>query len=209
MIDLIVPTIPGREESLARCLVSFRENSSERVNEIVIVNSPSCGEGWIAGLRESDAEYVALVADDLEMTSDTWAGRCMSVADRGWLPCPRVWQPDGGVESQGGDMNALGHLVQRHRKHLAACDFTTVPFMSREQADAIGMIPTQYCCDVWVSYRGRQLGYQTVLVHGYDLTHYQEQVGRGAGMVQSERDAVDRGIMAAALEKAAAVHADV
>ena len=53
------------------------------------------------------------------------------------------------------------------------------------------MIPTQYCCDVWVSYRGRQLGYETVLRHGFDLIHHQEQVGRGAGMSQNDRDALD------------------
>ena len=62
------------------------------------------------------------------------------------------------------------------------------------------MLDIQYCCDVWVSYRGRQLGYDTVLRHGYDLVHHQEQVGRGAGMSQNERDAIDTAVMRERLE---------
>lgn len=203
MIDLIVPTIKGREESVERCVASFVAVSDE-VNPIVVKDSPTCGEGWITGLRESTADHVALVADDLELVSDTWPECCVEVTERGAIPCPRVFRADGIVESQGGDMNALGHILARHRKNGSPCDFTTVPFLTREQSLRIGMIPTQYCCDVWVSYRGRQLGYETELCHGFDLIHYQEQAGRGAGMEQGERDALDTGTMKAALVEAAA-----
>lgn len=199
-IDLIVPTIDGREASLTRCVDSFQAHTAD-LNVIVVPESKTCGWGWRQGLVASQAPYVALVADDLQCISDEWAGVCVETADRGLLPCPRVWQPDGGIESQGGDMYALGHVLARHRKDRAACDFTTVPFMSRGQAERIGMIDTQYACDVWVSYRGRQLGLETVLRHGYDLVHYQEQAGRGAGMGQGERDALDTGVMRAELDK--------
>ena len=97
-------------------------------------------------------------------------------------------------------MSAVGHLLNRHRKDGAPCDFTVVPFLSRYQAEVIGMLDIQYSCDVWVSYRGRQLGYETVLRHGYDLVHHQEQVGRGAGMSQNERDAIDTQTMFEQLE---------
>jgi hypothetical protein len=169
---------------------SFEERT-DALNVIVIPDSITCGWGWKRGLEKSKAPYVALVADDIECASETWAQECSEAADEGLLPCPRVWTPDGSVESQGGDMNAYGHILARHRKHRAPTDFTTVPFMSREQAERIDMIETQYACDVWVSYRGRQLGYETVLVHGYDLIHHQHQVGRGAGMDQNSRDQLD------------------
>lgn len=198
-IDLIVPTIPGREASLERCLTSFEVFTNADLNCIVVRNSKTCGMGWKEGLEESKAPYVALVADDLECASKIWAAVCMEVVDEGLLPCPRVWRPDGGVESQGGDMNAHGHLVTRHQKHRSPVDFTTVPFLSREQVDRIGMLETQYGCDVWVSHRGRQLGYETVLAHGYDLIHHQEQVGRGAGMDQNQRDQMDTETMREAL----------
>lgn len=190
MIDLIIPSIPGRESSLARCVESF-ELRTEDLNVIVINDSITCGWGWKRGLEKSGASYVALVADDIECASETWAQACTEAADEGLLPCPRVWTPEGTVESQGGDMNAYGHILSRYRKHRAPTDFTTVPFASREQIDRIGMLEVQYSCDVWVSYRGRQLGYETVLCHGYDLIHHQHQVGRGAGMDQGSRDAID------------------
>lgn len=200
MVDVIVPTIPGREESLERCLTSFGKRTDD-LNTIVMRESKTCGEGWLKGLELSEAPYVLLVADDIECASDSWFEVCREVADEGLLPCPRVWTPDGSVESQGGDMNAMGHIIARYQKDRTPVDFTTVPFMSREQADAIGMIETQYGCDTWVSYRGRQLGYETVLTHGYDLVHHQHPVGRGAGMSQPERDAMDTQTMREELAK--------
>jgi hypothetical protein len=113
MIDLIVPTIPGREASLERCLDSF-ERFSDDLTAIVVKDAETCGAGWIEGLERSDAPYVALVADDLECRSAKWAEVCMSTVDQGLLPCPRVFTPDGSIESQGGDMNAYGHILQRH-----------------------------------------------------------------------------------------------
>lgn len=195
VIDLIIPTIQGREDSLARCRESFEQNTYEsnghRLNVIVVPDSKTCGWGWQQGLMASDAPYVALVADDIECRSGYWAEVCIDTVDMDFIPCPRVFTPDGRIESQGGDMHAFGHILQRPRRNESLCDFTTVPFLSRQQADEIGMIGTQYACDVWASYRGRQLGYDTILRHGYDLIHHQHPVGRGAGMSQNERDALD------------------
>lgn len=191
MIDLIIPTIPGREQSLERCISSFERLSDVDLSTIIVRDSETCGAGWKRGLESSDAPYVALIADDLECANQKWVEVCIETVEEGLLPCPRVYTPAGDIESQGGDMNALGHILARHRKDQAPTDFTTVPFLSREQIERIGMIETQYGCDVWVSYRGRQLGYETVLRHGFDLIHHQEQVGRGAGMAQNERDAMD------------------
>jgi hypothetical protein len=68
MIDLIIPTIQGREESLERCLLSFRRNTPDHeLNEIIINDSETCGWGWKQGLEESDSEYVLLACDDQQM----------------------------------------------------------------------------------------------------------------------------------------------
>jgi glycosyltransferase involved in cell wall biosynthesis len=190
-VDLIVPTVQGREASLERCVESFKRHTSVDLNVIVVSDSKTCGWGWKQGIAASRAPYVALVADDLECISSEWARVCMETVDEGLLPCPRVYRPDGTIESQGGDMHALGHILSRHTKDGAEVDFTTVPFCSRAQIEAIGSFEGQYACDVWVSYRGGQLGFETVLRHGFDLVHYQEQAGRGAGMSQNERDAMD------------------
>ena len=75
-------------------------------------------------------------------------------------------------------MSASGCLLTDVRPNRQPVDFTPMPFVSRSQIDAIGMIPAHMMCDVWVSHRGRQLGYETVLLHDYRLTHHHEMVGR-------------------------------
>ena len=203
MIDLICPTIPGREASLERCLDSFSRLTGPELNPIVVRDSKTCGWGWQKGLERSSAPYVLLACDDQEVISDEWAEVAMETVDQGLLPAPRVWFPDGRVESMGGDMKALAHLSKRPKRDLSPTDYTTIPFLSREQIDAIGMLDGQYAGDVWVSYRGRQLGYETVLRHGYDFVHHYESVGRGAGMPQAQRDAMDVEAMQKELAKCA------
>lgn len=204
--DVIIPTLDARKASFKRLTDSLPAS----VNVIPVLNPPTCGEGWMRGLKKSKAPYVALIADDLEFIDEEWLDICQATVDEDLLPCPRVFTPEGRIESQGGDMTAQAHLLQRPRADRSPTDFTTVPFCSREQIDRIGMIPTQYCCDVWVSYRGRQLGYETVLRHGFDIWHHQEQAGRGAGMEQSDRDAMDTQILVRELEKfAMASHVEV
>jgi hypothetical protein len=70
VIDLVVPTIPGREESLERCISSF-ELRTDDLTAIVVKNSPTCGEGWMQGLESSSAPYVLLVADDIECINES------------------------------------------------------------------------------------------------------------------------------------------
>ncbi len=179
MIDLIIPTIKGREDSLERCLASYKANTAKgTLNVIIIHNEPTVGHAWTKGIELSTAPYIALGGDDLEVMGPTWAGVCCETVDDGLLPCPVVWRPDGNLESCGGDMNAPSCLISEMQPDRTLTDFTVLPFMSREQADAIKMIPIHYGSDVWVSHRGRQLGYETVVRHGYELRHHQSQVGR-------------------------------
>ena len=185
-IDLIVPTIPGREESLNRCLESFPE-----ANHIVVHGYPSCGEAWAAGIRNSEADYLMLCADDIEAIDNAWIEPCVEAADEGLLPAPMVFRPDGSIESAGGDMAASGCLLTDVRPNRAVVDFTPMPFLSRAQIERIGMIPSHMMCDVWVSHRGRQLGYETVLLHDYRLTHHHEMTGRKDGTGPSDQQIYD------------------
>ena len=191
MIDCIIPTIAGREESLERLLDSLQRTTESAYEPLIVRDSVTCGWGWKTGLERSQAPYIALLCDDQEFLTPGWDVIAMETTNAGYLPCPRVMLPDGRYESQGGDMKALHHLSTQPKKDGTPVDYTVVPFLSREQLDAIGLIPpTQYAGDVFVSYRGRQLGYETVLRH-YDVRHWQEVTGRGAGMAQNERDAMD------------------
>ncbi len=192
MIDVIIPTIPGREASLERFLESLKKSTpDDPYREIVVPDSKTCGAGWKQGLELSSADYVLLACDDQRIVSDTWAPVGMEAADKGWIVCPRVYDFAGNIASNGGDMNAYAHLSKRPKLDWAEVDYTTIPFLSREAIDRIGMLEIHYASDVWVSYRGRQLGYRTCIRHGFDVVHYEEQIGRGAGMSQGERDQMD------------------
>jgi hypothetical protein len=178
-IDVVIPTVEGREDSLARCIASYEENTAPGVLEFIVVeNEPTCGQAWIKGTAGSKAPYVHLTADDLEVTSATWAGVCMETTDAGELPCPIVRRPDGSIESCGGDMNKPACLISEMQPDRTPVDFSVLPFFSREQADRIGMIGAHYMTDVYASHRGRQLGYETVVCHGYELIHHRSNVRR-------------------------------
>ena len=179
MIDVVLPTVTGREADLARLIESYDRNTAPDVlTFIVIKDEETVGKAWKKGMELATAPYVALSCDDLEVTSDTWAGVCCETVDEGLLPCPVVHRPDGSLESCGGDMNSGGCLISTMQPDKTQCDFTVVPFMSREQADAIGMHEGHYLTDTYVSHKGRQLGYETVVRTGYAFTHYHSNVKR-------------------------------
>lgn len=197
-VDVVIPTIEGREALLERAVASY-----ERFGRVIVIrNQPTCGAAWMKGLARSHADYVHLTSDDIECRGDFEPA--IAAVDEGHLPCPRIWTETGALESAGGDMDELHHIIRRHQRDRSPVDYTTVPFMGRHQVHRIGLIPTHYACDVWVSYRGRQLGYETVLVHGYELEHHHAEVGRGAGMTQADRDRVDCAEMYRRLELATA-----
>ena len=179
MVDLIIPTVTGREDTLERCLEAYRRNTAPDIlNYIVIKDEATCGLAWKKGMEESEAPYVALSCDDLEVTSPLWAGACCQTVDAGYLPSPIVRRPDGTLESCGGDMKAPHCLISTMLENGVAVDFSPVPFMSREQADAIGMHRGHYKTDTYVSHKGRQLGWSTVITHGYEFVHHHSNVKR-------------------------------
>lgn len=181
MIDVIVATITGREDSLERCLASYAGH-----RPIIVKDEPSCGAAWLRGMGLSDAPYVHLTNDDLEVHPG-WEDACVEAVENDALPCPVVYRPDGSIESCGGDMQANHCLVSHLQEDWTPCDFTTVPFYSRIQAEAIGMLPIHYYSDVWTSYRGRQYGYETVIRTGYAFTHHHENTGRLAPTTEDRR----------------------
>jgi hypothetical protein len=172
-IDIIVPTVTGRESSLERCLESF-----PGFNHIVVKDLPTCGAAWVEGIKRSSADHMLLCADDIEAHPDLDLAVCVEAVEDGYLPAPIVYRPNGSIESAGGDMGAPGCLLTDVQPDWTPVDFTPMPFWSREQARKIRMIPAHYMTDVWASHRGRQLGYETVLRHDYRLIHHHEMVGR-------------------------------
>lgn len=185
-ISVICPTVPGREESLERCLTAYRERSTGVDLEIIVIRDvTTCGEGWINGAELAEGDYLHFTADDLEPW-ESWWQHAVETCDQGQLPAPVVYLPDGNVQSAGGDMNEPNCLRSWIGHDREPVPFTPVPFLSREQWDRIGMIPVHYFSDVWVSERGRRLGIETVLRTYYRLTHHNEPSGRRGGQWQRD-----------------------
>lgn len=189
MIDVIIPSVAGREESLERCIESYERNTAPDVLAFIVIrDEETCGIAWGKGMELSTAPYVHLSNDDLEVCDRIWAGVCCETVDAGQLPCPIVFRPDGSIESCGGDVGAPGHLISHRQPDRTPCDFTTVPFMSREQADAIGMTRGHYKTDVYVSHKGRALGYETTVRTHYAFTHHHSSVKRRQPSPDDDRE---------------------
>lgn len=197
MIGIVIPTIPGREESLQLALDSYTRNAPDAIWE-VYPDSPSSGEGWRRGTEEfvrkyGAPDYLHLTNDDCELIGSLEPA--VEACDLNLLPAPIVRNIDGTLQSAGGNMNAPDNLIREIGPDWTPVGFTTVPFMSWEQWEQIGMLDVHYSSDVWVSHRGRELGIETVLRHGYEIVHKLHPVGRGAGMTQHDRAKQDRRIM--------------
>lgn len=190
-ISVVIPTVTGRELSYARCVHAYRTRSDGATLELLTIkNAPTCGHAWLQAAKHAEGEYLHFTADDLEPHDDWWLP-LVEACDRGTLPCPIVLNPDGSVQSAGGDLNEPACLLTTIGPDWTRVPFTTVPFLSRAQYDRIGMIPVHYFSDVWVSARGHQLGIETVLRPESRFTHHNEQAKRGAGMSQQARNEHD------------------
>jgi hypothetical protein len=178
LIDVVIPTVAGREDSLDRLIDSCKANTAAHLDFIVVRDEPTCGRAWQRGLTLCTNPFVWLACDDLEVTSPTWAGAAIEVVDAGQIPCPLIHRPDGSIESCGGDMSAPACLLTSKSDDGTPVDFTPSPFLSLEMAQEIGMHAGHYSTDVYVSHKGRRLGYPTVVCKDFQLTHHHSMVKR-------------------------------
>lgn len=175
-VAVVVPTIKGREEHLERCVHAYRD-TAPGCKVFIEYDHPSCGAGWIEGARRAVAwgcDHLHLTADDLE-PHDGWLEPAVEAVEKGCIPAPYVYQPDGGLESAG---LAGFSLNLSTLDDWAPIEGTTVPFLSLEMWLKIGMIPTHYCTDLWVSTIGSRHGWETIIRSGMRFTHYTAPQGR-------------------------------
>ena len=169
---VILPTITGREESLARTIASYRETLHGTPYEIIIITDyptwPSaCNEGY----KRSMGDVLHFTADDLEALPGWQVPALLHLSVYDELPAPRVFDYKPPPEGQWANPD--------DGEHGAIPWFTRIPIMTREQYEKIGLWPhIDYYADTWVSERGRRVGIQTRMVHGYDFVHHWSQIGR-------------------------------
>jgi hypothetical protein len=178
-VAIVVPTVKGREADLRRCVESYRRTAPD-ATVYIAYDHPSCGEAWLDGAKRAARkgfDYLHLTADDLE-AHDGWLDIAVETVDEGFIPAPLVYQPDGTLESAGLVGFSMNGIVNHDRQPIEG---TTVPFLTREMWDAIGMVPLHYCTDLWVSTVGRRHGWETVIRTGMKFTHYTAPAGRNYG----------------------------
>lgn len=178
-LAVIVPTVPGREDHLRRCLDAYRE-TAPHAKVYVEFGHDCAGKAWIAGAAKADADgydYIHLTADDLE-PQEGWLGVAVETVGKGYIPAPLVYHPDGQLESAG-----LMHLgcYRGPYDDWMVVDGTTVPFLTADMWGRIGMLPIHYATDQFVSWKGRQNGWDTVVRDGMRFTHHTALAGRNEG----------------------------
>jgi GT2 family glycosyltransferase len=169
MLSVVVPTISGREESLARTLASYEETLRGVESEIIVVKDESswpraCNEGY----ARSNGDVIHWTADDLEALPG-WYTEIPAALERDELPAPAVYdyRPDG------------KHANAEDGPDGATTWFTRIPICRRDQAERIGVWPElTYYADVWFSEKARSIGIETRLLYSYRFVHHWSGIGR-------------------------------
>jgi hypothetical protein len=170
VISVIVPTISGREESLARTLEAWEKNTTVDYELIEVKDKPTWPAACNFGAARTKGDIIVWGADDLDPIAGWHSDLEQWFEERDELPAPRIhnytedspiWNVEDGPDG-------------------AIPLFTRVPVMSRSQMERIGPWPEQliYYADYWVSEKGRTLGIETRNLFSYAFVHHWCQIGR-------------------------------
>jgi glycosyltransferase involved in cell wall biosynthesis len=173
VLTVVVPTLSGREESLARGIASYEDTLAGVKLEIIVVKDRStwpaaCNEGY----EKSKGDVILFTSDDLEAMPGWWEAAKYHLDEFDELPAPRVYNflppPEGDWDNA------------EDGPHGAITPFTRIPIMRRDQWERIGRWPDDliYYADLWVSEKGRHVGIETRMVHGFDFIHHWSGVKR-------------------------------
>lgn len=181
IIDVVVPTIKGREGFFEACLRNYRDNSVHEVRIFEVHDKPTVGVAWnhgyqqlLAARDDDPADYLHLSCDDLEPQYG-WDVAAIEAIESGALPCPLQTRAD-------------GTPFQWGRATVPVPDWTpttatTLPFLPWDLAEQIlPGLDCHYYTDDWVSWRANRLGWGDVYREGYRFVHHLAMEGRGAGM---------------------------
>ncbi len=168
MISVVIPTIKGREKSLAEVVNAYWETAPDA--EVVIVrDQPSWGHACNRGYEVATGEFIHFGADDLEPLPGWLDDVIPALASHDELPAARVLN-----HSADGAMDNAGDGADR-----ALVDFTRVPILTRDQYERIGPWPEfNYVADVWLSRKARTLGIATRIYYSYAFVHHWSSIGR-------------------------------
>lgn len=188
-IDVVIPTVTGRELSLDRCVRAYQTNTAGWVRFWIVKDRPTCGIGWNDGADLIDTEpgdFIHFSADDLEPLPG-WDASAIRAVENGHQPCPKLINPDGSVAYWG--------LQQYEPPEGTPVEFSTIPFMPSTLWPVVGpSLEGHYYTDNWLSIRAELAGLPSAYYPGYAFIHHHEMVKRGAGMAENDRMIHDRAL---------------
>jgi hypothetical protein len=161
-IEAVIPTIPGREQSLGRLIDSLEEHG---LDWVIVEESPSCGEGWELGLDRTTADFVLLASDDFVLVD--WSARkvVLDRADATQVVCPVIYEPDGTLQGAGG-------MGQRLDDGDVAVN-CIAPFARRDVLETYRPWPhLNHYCDTWITCQARLRNRGPIVTHGFAFTHH-------------------------------------
>lgn len=183
MISIVIPTIAGREDHFERCVKAYESRTISPFELIIERDHPVVGLAWNAGAARASGDHLHLTADDIEPLPG-WDIAALGAVAYGWYPAARVDRPDGSTEWWG--------CERTPQPEGALLRAGWVPFMTQHMWQHIGpSLDIHYCSDDWLSWRASRAGFPNRYIDGYAFIHHLAQVGRGAGMTERQRRAVD------------------
>lgn len=171
LLTIVIPFVAGREGYLDLALRAYRRTTPEDTQILVITNKATCGEAWNRGIEQATGDYVLLAADDIEPASDDWLDQGIYWVNRDFLPCARILNTDGSLQSCGD--------WPEEADTETICEFARIPFARSDQMKAIyPILNIHYATDYWFSHRGREIGLETIVVREFCFYHHLAQPGR-------------------------------
>jgi hypothetical protein len=171
MIQVIIPTIAGREETCLRCVEAYKDQGAK---VLLVRGAKTCGEGWAAGLEKASGDIVMLGCDDF-LPWDGALDAGAEAVERGIFPAPRVYKKDGELESCGtlGGAMHFGETPDGTPSYMSS-----VPMATRFDWLRIGEpLPIHYYVDDALGYAARAADIPCEVVRDYRFTHLEERHG--------------------------------
>lgn len=179
ILSVIVPTVTGREEWLAKCLAAYDEAweaDPSQMEVIVVKDERSCGEAWIKGAKKARGQYIHFTADDL-LPEPGYFEAARAASDDGCIPVANVLtaMTDTGEWIEESTMQTMCYL-----QGGGAALNVLVPFFSRAifELDDEWLAPIHYGSDDWVSFLADRLGILCPFIADYRFGHGAAPEGR-------------------------------
>jgi hypothetical protein len=154
-LSIVMPTIPGREDELARSVEAYERLTPVPIEWIVERGHTVCGTAWNAGALKATGDILHIGSDDLEPETDAWFPAALSAIEQDLVPVGWVREDELGVFGR---------------------DFCRVPICRREWWQDVPPI------HIWSDNAFTELmiagGHMPRVADGFDFYHRRSMIGR-------------------------------